>query len=308
MKSELNNAPLLISGREFTTEELVTIQETIGLFPNLSQHELAQTICENLGWVTPNGRNKVEACMQVLKKLAAQGLITLPAKRSQMGRQHRQVIPGPRTEPGPELIGEVRQYKPIEVQPVRSKEAIHLWNEYIERYHPLGYKRPFGAHQRYFIISGSGLRLGCLLFTASAWALIERDKWIGWTVIERSQRLHLIVNNTRFLIYPWVHIRNLASKALSYAARRIRSDWQKRYGYQPVLLETFVDGANYHGSCYRAANWLYLGQTAGRGRMDQHTQYLSTPKEIYVYPLVADWRPLLCSQEKEDGGRGVGAR
>ncbi|MEG3067688.1 MAG: DUF4338 domain-containing protein [Syntrophaceticus schinkii] len=168
-------------------------------------------------------------------------------------------------------------------------------NEYVHRYHTLGYKRPFGAHQRYFITTGTREKtpLGCLLFAAAAWALTARDEWIGWTQIDRSLRLNLVVNNTRFLIFPWVCVKNLASKSLSLAAKRIRSDWQKRYGYSPVLLETFVNPKKYRGTCYQAANWIYLGKTAGRGRMDRHTKRLLTPKDIYVYPLAADFRSQL---------------
>jgi len=127
---------------------------------------------------------------------------------------------------------------------------MRLWNEYMERYHILGYKRPFGAHQRYFILSRDERFLGCVLFSASAWALKARDEWIGWTEVDRSLRVNLIVNNTRFLIFPWVHVKNLASRALSLAVKRIGYDWQARYGYSPVLLETFVDAEKYHGTCY----------------------------------------------------------
>ena len=170
-----------------------------------------------------------------------------------------------------------------------------LWNEYVERYHSLGYKRPFGAHQRYFIWSGNvpKQRLGCMLFSASAWALSERDEWIGWSKEDRSQRLHLIVNNTRFLIFPWVQVKNLASKALSLAIKQVSLDWKERYGFEPVLLETFVDVEKYKGTCYQAANWVKLGLTAGRGRMDRHHKRLSSPKQIYMYPLRADFRAIL---------------
>jgi len=188
---------------------------------------------------------------------------------------------------------------PLEIEPALEPSAIHLWNEYVARYHPLGYKRPFGAHQRYFIVSRAGGQkrlLGCPLSAASAWALAARDAWIGWSPQDRSLRLHGIVNNTRFLIFPWVQIENLASKALAMAAKRLRADWQKRYGYVPVLLETFVDMAHYAGTCYLAANWLDLGETVGRGRMDRYREYPSTPKRILAYPLVRDFRVYLCGQ------------
>jgi hypothetical protein len=177
-----------------------------------------------------------------------------------------------------------------------GKEGIRLWNQYVDRYHPLGYKRPFGAHQRYFIVGKRQQRLGCLLFASSSWALAERDLWIGWTERDRAQRLNWVVTNTRFLIFPWVQVKNLASKVLSLAPSRVREDWQHRYGYRPVLLETFVDAERYRGTCYQAANWIRLGVTKGRGRMDRRKQYPSTPKVIFVYPLQEDFRSFLCGE------------
>jgi hypothetical protein len=230
--------------------------------------------------------------MQLLRKLESQGVIKLPAKRSKGGSKDQRITPTLQTDAPGEIILDLSQVG-IWVQPVRESAQIRLWNEYVERYHFLGYKRPFGAHQRYFILSDQGQPLGCVLFAAAAWALEARDQWIGWTRIDRSKRLHLVVNNTRFLIFPWVKVKNLASKSLSLAIKRIGADWQERYGYQPVLLETFVDKEKYHGTCYRAANWIYLGETAGRGRMDRYKQYLSSSKHIYVYPLHRDFRSIL---------------
>ena len=282
-----------LSGRNFTAQEIQDIQETIESC-GLSWKELLQTICEHLDWITPAGRYKVDSCAKALKKLEARGVVKLPVPRackaSAMG-----IAVGARTDPQNEVKGTVQNYAPIQLRPVTGKDGIGLWNEYVERHHVLGYKRPFGAHQRYFIESNGGGRLGCLLFASSAWALAERDRWIGWSERDRAERLNWVVANTRFLIFPWVRVRNLASTALSLAARRIGGDWQERYGYAPVLLETFVDGARYRGTCYQAANWIRLGMTAGRGRDDRHTQYVSTPKIVYVYPLRPDFRAHLCN-------------
>lgn len=283
------NTPLsFLSGREFTAQEIKDIQETVRVFWRLSWTELVQTICEHLGWVTPAGRYKVASCAKALVKLEALGLVKLPVRRESKA-SGQEIIVGAETDAEEEIVGTVRDVAPIELEPVAGKERIRLWNEYVHRYHPLGYKRPFGAHQRYFILGSLSRRLGCLLFASSAWALSERDAWIGWTERDRAQRLNWVVANTRFLVFPWVRIKNLASKALSLAAGRIREDWQRRYGYAPVLLETFVE-VERRGTCYQAANWIRLGVTTGRGRMDRHTQYLSTPKAIYVYPLVTDFR------------------
>ena len=288
------DAPILLSGRYFTVQELFEIQETIRLFPELSRTELAKTICENLGWVTPAGRYKTSSCQQLLEKLAGRDLITLPPKREyQINNEKGGIILGPTTAPAPLIEGQVTDLEPLEVLPVKSRDELRLWNEYVHRYHGLGYKRPFGAHQRYYIVSGDEQKLGCLLFAAAAWALAPRDEWIGWAEVDRSLRLNLIVNNTRLLIFPWVRVKNLASKTLSLVAKRIGFDWQERYGYSPVLLETFVDPEKYRGTCYKAANWIFLGQTAGRGRTERHNKRPFTRKHIYVYPLVADFRSCL---------------
>jgi len=265
----------------------------------LSWYELVQTICEHLEWVTPTGQYKVTSCANALGIMEARGWVKLPAKITMKGSKQKVVV-GEQSDPEPELKGTVGDHAPIEVAPVRAKDQMKLWNEYVERYHPLGFKRPWGAHQRYFIQSREGRRMGCLMFAAAAWALAERDQWIGWNARDRAERLNWVVANTRFLIFPWVHVRNLASRALSLAAGRIGADWEERYGYAPVLLETFVEPKHYQGTCYQAANWIRLGMTAGRGRYDRHTQYLSTPKILYVYPLRPDFRSYLC------GGNGQG--
>ena len=290
--TDTETSQTFLSGRYFTPQEILDIQETVGTFWRLSWTELVETVCEHLKWVTPAGRNKVDSCAKAMRKLEAQGLLKLPAKNS-VAKGKEKVEVGERTNPEEELTGTVRDFEPVQVAPVFGKEQIRLWNEYVERYHGLGYKRPFGAHQRYFILDGSVRRLGCLLFAASAWALSERDEWIGWSGRDRAQRLNWVVANTRFLIFPWVRVRNLASRALSLVAARIREDWRTRYGYEPVLLETFVAADRYRGTCYQAANWIPVGMTAGRGRMDRYSQYLLSPKIIYAYPLVADFRSYL---------------
>lgn len=254
-------------GRDFTAEELEQVRETIRVCRRLSRYELVLTLCENLGWVTPNGSYKEKACRQLLDRLEASGAVQLPPGRER--RRGREASPSltSRTEAPRELAGKLADFAPITVEPVGGREGNALWNEYVQRYHPLGYKRPFGAHQRYYILGADGReRLGCFLFAAAAWALAARDAWIGWTPRDRSQRLNGVVNNTRFLIFPWVQIPNLASKALALVTRRIRSDWQVRYGYKPVLLETFVDRTRYEGICYglpTGSNWARLPEGVG---------------------------------------------
>jgi len=280
----------LISGRYFSEQDLTEVKEIIWMFPNLSRTELANTICENLGWVTATGQPKTASCYQLFNKLEAEGAITLPPKQgNNTGGCEEKITFGPATEAGLPVEGTVADLEPLALKPLQGGEN-RLWNEYVQRYHVLGYKRPFGAHQRYFIVSEKVAKpLGCLLFAAAAWALSSRDQWIGWDKLDRHFRLHLILNNGRFLIFPWVRVKNLASKVLSLAVKRIGADWQERYGYSPVLLETFIDPEKYPGTCYRAANWIYLGRTQGRGRMDRYKKRRLSRKDIYVYPLTADF-------------------
>lgn len=297
--------PQVLSGRAFTRQEIRDIQETVGMYPRLSRTELVLTLCEHLGWVTEAGHYKVIACGKALEKLEARGLLQLPARRRLRGGWGRResIVLSADTAPEAEILGSVHDIAPVAVEAVRAKAERQRWDEYVERYHRLGYKRPCGAHQRYFVVGGDGRKLGCLLFAASAWALAERDAWIGWTASQRAQRLKLVVGNTRFAVFPWVRIKNLASKALSLAAQRIGEDWQQRYGYRPVLLETFVEVERYRGTCYQAANWIYVGQTQGRGRMDRYHQSQSPVKAIYVYPLVRDFRRILCGPASRGGLR-----
>jgi len=290
----------LISGRYFSEQDLMDVKEMARMFPNLSRTELANTICENLGWVTATGQPKTASCYQLFNKLEKEGLINLPPMQESMIRcPGDKVEIGPRTEAGERIDGKVSDLEPLDVEPLRRSSDNRLWNEYVHRYHALGYKRPFGAHQRYFIVSEKAAKpLGCLLFAAAAWALSPRDQWIGWDKNDRSQRLNLVLNNGRFLIFPWIRVKNLASKVLSLAIKRIRDDWFERYGYRPVLLETFIDPEEYRGTCYQAANWIYLGRTQGRGRMDRYKKRLLSRKDIYVYPLISDFRASLRGEEQ----------
>lgn len=303
MDENQSNEKFLLCGREFTNQELDDIKYTVKRFPKLSRKELSQTICENISWLTPNGEYKTSACLELLKKLQAAGSVQLPPLRNKnLTKRKKQVIITANSEPGLELHSSLADLEPIHLEPITDRAGRDLFSEYLERYHYLGYKRPFGSHLRYFIRAKDGLILGCLLFAASAaWALESRDSWIGWTEADRSQRLYLVVVNTRFLIFPWVHIENLASRVLSLAVKRIRHDWQRRYNYQPVLLETFVDTEKYAGTVYRAANWICLGETTGRGRMDRYNKASLPIKQIYVYPLVKHFRAYLLGERGEKG-------
>ena len=284
-------------GREITPQELEDIQETVKLFWRLSRAELAKTICENLEWFTASGGYKVDACMKLLEILEKKGLVRIPEKRSDLnGKKSLSLISlTARTEPQPDIVGALRDVAPVELEVVSERQETELWKEYMFRYHYLKYKKPFGCHLRYFIKSEQGI-LGCVFFAGAAKSMKRRDRWIGWTENQRLKNMGWVINNTRFLIFPWVRIRYLASHVLGQIARRIGRDWQDRWGYEPFLMETFVDPQRYEGSCYKASNWQYLGMTTGEGLVRVGKSYATTPKMIFVKPLVRNFGELLCSE------------
>jgi hypothetical protein len=191
--------------------------------------------------------------------------------------------------------GTVRDVAPVTLELVTQEEQRLLWRELVGRHHYLGHKVPFGAHLRYLIriARPEPMPVGCLQFSSPAWRMAPRDEWIGWDAETRKQNLQQIVNNSRFLILPWVKVRNLASSVLALAARQLPADWERAYGIRPVLMETLVDSARFSGTCYRAANWVYVGTTTGRGRMDRDRTVEKVPKEIFLHPLSRRFRTRL---------------
>lgn len=294
MRQRVSKEQLVHCGRAICIEELADIRETVAMCSGLSRSELALTISEHLEWRSASGSLKLDASLKFLEKLESQGLVKLPEKQAMSGSTRKQPLLTRRTEAGEPLEGIVGDLGSVNVVPVTESDEIGLWNEYMNRYHYLGYKQPFGYFQRYFITSERGL-LGCLLFSGAAKALRERDHWIGWSKNERLRNLGFVINNSRFLLFPWVQVKNLGSHTLGKAVRRLCADWQQRWGYQPVVVETFVDPEHFAGTCYRAANWLYLGQTTGMGLTRQGKDYTSSLKLIFALPLVADFRTVLCS-------------
>jgi hypothetical protein len=284
---------MTLSGREFKVKDFKLIKETISLFPALSRKELSKTLCEILEWYQANGEPKYLSCQKVLEKLEAWGHIKLPPLIKQKKGYHHKVVITEKSDPEASIFGQVDEYGPIVIEAINDRGQGRLWSEYIQRYHYLGHRNAVGSQQKYFIRFDSGELLGCILYSASAWAVGCRDKWIGWGKYERVKNLHLILSQSRFLIFPWIKVKNLASKVLSLSAKQVQKDWLRRYNFRPVMLESFVDKELFAGTCYKAAGWKYLGITTGRGRMDRYTRYLSSPKEVYVLPLCEEFRKAL---------------
>ena len=294
MKSIESIRKTTFSGRRFTRKQLSLVQETVRAFGNLSRSELALTVCEHLDWKTPGGSLKIQSSLKLLEALEAQGVIVLPPKKPRKAQVRR--VPKfnepPTTTP---VTCALTLATPISLRLVTNQEDRERWKAYIQAYHYLGYKHPFGAHLGYLVFSEAlQQEVGCLVFSASAsWALAPRDQWIGWDAKHREKLLSLILSNDRFLIFPWVQVPHLASHVLSLATKQIADDWTRAYGYRPVLIETFVDSTKFKGTCYQSANWTYLGQTQGRGRADVRHEGRETKKDIYVYPLQRDWQKSL---------------
>lgn len=294
------SGPIIQSGREITTADIQHAREVIELFSGLSRNELARTLCEHWDWVTASGAHKVDACVKLLEKLEAQGAVRLPEKHNNGAGGSKQVVSATeRTDAPPcEISGQLSDVGPVRLVMASSAEAKGLFDEYVQRYHYLGHKKPFGFRRRYFVESDQG-RLGCILLAGAARALAVRERWIGWSRGQRQKNLPWVVNNTRFLLFPWVRVRHLASHVLGQLARRVRRDWEEAWGFQPVLLETFVDPARYSGVSYRAAGWRLLGMTTGEGLRRPGRSYRTTPKAIYARPLVPDFREQLCTESLE---------
>ncbi|MHC1727527.1 MAG: Druantia anti-phage system protein DruA [Syntrophobacteraceae bacterium] len=281
-------------GREISREEIEEIRETVGVFQQLSREEPAVTICEHLEWFSASGSPKSDACLNLLLKLEPEGLLKLPAKKTSLRKAPGKPYPTQRTEPVSPIEGSLTDIGRVRLEMVGGREETQPWNEYVHRYHYLGYKQPFGCFARYFVESDHG-KLGYLLFFGAAKALRQRDRWIGWSESSRLRNLGQVVNNSRFVIFPWAKVKNLASHVLGQAVRRIRDDWEQRWSYRPVLLETFVDPMYFEGTCYRASNRQYLGMTTGEGLVRKGKSYTTSPRKIFVKPLADDFRTVLCS-------------
>ncbi|HBA89829.1 MAG TPA: hypothetical protein DCZ75_18115 [Geobacter sp.] len=281
--------PLILRfcGEQVAPDHLEVIRSVTGDCPGLSRTELASTICEILDWRRLNGRLKTVECRALLEELDGK-LLRLPPLRAGRPRGSR-TSTAPRTAPELSLTGTRRDFDPVEIVPVSGPQEQALWRSLVERHHYLGHRVPFGAQLRYFVRvhAPEPVIAGCLQFSSPAWRMEARDRYLGWDDAARRKNLQRVVSNSRFLILPSMRIKNLASSALSLACARLPGDWESRYGIRPWLLETLVDSARFSGSCYKAANWVQVGETTGRGRNDrEHLHHGESPKTIFLFPLV----------------------
>lgn len=274
--------------RVFAPEDVERVRTLIGAHPQASRQRLSYLICEALDWRKADGSLKDMSCRVALLRMHRQGLIELPAPRHKVNPSRSFARRTARAEPRGLLEASVQALGALRLELVQRTNSA-LWNEYIDRYHYLGYKPLAGAQLRYFAYAGERV-VGLFGFGAAAWKTGPRDAWIGWSREQRQRNLGAVVNNARFLILPWIRVPCLASKLLSMVSRVLAQHWAERYGYRPVLLESFVEVERFAGTCYRAANWRCVGRTQGRGKLGDHRLGQVPVKTVWVYPLARDFR------------------
>jgi hypothetical protein len=283
-------------GKTWTNEDIERIRTIISSSPQANRLTLSKMVCESFSWISPNGKLKEMSCRVAMLKMYRGGLINLPPPRTSP-RPSNGIFTSEKSDPEPDLYITLKDLKDLRIDLVPKGPKLRLWNEYISRYHYLGYKMLPGAQLRYFIIDGDRI-LGAMGFGAAAWKVAYRDRFIGWTSQEREQNLHFIINQSRFLILPWIHCKNLATKSLSLVNSRLSDDWQYHYGYRPVLVESFVDTTRFTGHCYKAGNWINVGLTQGRTRNDRYNNIQAPIKSIWLMPLKKNFKVVLCGGKR----------
>jgi len=292
------NEPSLIQGRQIGATDLEQVRQLLAGHPEWSRRRLSQHLATLWDWRNPAGQLKDMAARTLLLKLEQRGWITLPARRqvpsNRMRHKRMPAFQVPVAESP--VLEELNGLLPLEITEVsRLTHSRALFEDLLHRHHYLGYRSPVGENLQYLVSNRHGQPLACVLFGAAAWQCADRDEYIGWDAATRGQGLHLIANNTRFLIPSWVRVPHLASHLLSRVARRLSRDWQTKYGHPIYLLETFVQRDRFAGSCYRAANWQRVGQTKGRSRQNRPDgrRYGLPVKDVYLYPLHPRFRSRL---------------
>lgn len=276
-------------GRDFSQADISLVAELCRDAALPTRASIARELCARLGWADAMGRPKAMSARLALLRMGADGLVVLPPPANDHNANHRWPLKLPAGELPPTLRTSLGELGPMELAPVEGKAASARWNELVARHHYLGYSPLPGAQRRYFVVAG-GRTLALFGVSAAAWACKARDDFIGWGARERAEKLHLVVGNSRFLVLPWVEVPNLASAALGILRRGVGADWEEAYGYRPVLMETFVEVGRFSATSYRAAGWVHVGRTTGRGKLDREHKGGLAVKDVYCLPLVAGFR------------------
>ena len=284
---------MAIQGRQLVTDDIKLIQRLMADNPDWHRTRLSKELCRLWNWRTDKGLLKDMACRSMLRKLEQRQLIVLPVARTS-GNRARRIKDIPHScNP---IESSLHNLCPIQIVSIPGRgDSDDLFHCLMDRYHYLGCHGHVGEHIKYIVFDLYKRPLACLLFGSAAWKTIARDRFIGWNSSTRQARLTMMTNNTRFLILPWVKVKNLASFILGACTRGLREDWQNRYGHDLCLVETFVDRSRFTGTCYQAANWMRIGKTRGRSRQDRYHRLKVPVKDLYIYPLRADFKQRLCA-------------
>jgi hypothetical protein len=277
-------------GRDFSTTELDQIVQLIADNPEYHRADLSREVCRILQWYKADGGLKEMSCRVAMLRMHADGLIDLPTPRRTKPAL-LSFCSTSATDPKEPILHPVHHLGTLSLHLVGRNDS-SLWNEYIGRYHYLGYTPLPGAQLRYFVLLDQQV-IALLGFGAAAWQAAPRDDYIGWTHSLRKRHLPLVVNNARFLILPWIQVKNLASKILAMTVKQLPIDWQNQYQITPVLMETFVEKDRFAGTCYKAANWIHVGTTKGRGKLGPSGKQSVPIKDLLLYPLQKDFRRIL---------------
>jgi hypothetical protein len=284
--------PLTIRTRTIAESDLEFIQATINDHWDKGRTHISRVLCEKWSWYQHNGRLKDMACREVLLTLHRKGLISLPPPMSTPKNSNRnKSIPVIDVDQSP-MEGELSDFGPVCLKLVRHTELEPLYNSLIQHYHYLGYQQIVGAHLKYMAFINER-PVACLGWGSAAWRVKSRDVFIGWDKQTKDEHLHFVANNTRFLILPWISVKCLASKVLAMNARRICDDWLKIYNHPLYMLETFVEKDRFKGTCYKAANWTLVGQTAGTSKRGNSHFAHGRIKDVFLYPLRKDFKKRL---------------
>ena len=287
---------MVIQGRKLHAEDIGLIRSLLVEHADWCRTRISEELCHRWDWRNAQGRFKDMAARTLLLKLERAGHIQLPKRRHPSSNEFRNRNPLLVAHAAEPIRCALCDLRPLAVSIVEPGSAdLRLFNCLLSRYHYLGHRNTVGENIRYLAHDRAGRPVGCALFGSAAWKCAARDAWIGWDRGRREANLGLLTNNTRFPVLPWVSVPHLASHLLATFARRVRADWQSKYGHPIYALETFVDRDRFRGTCYQAANWVRLGATQGRTRNDREHHIRAAVKDVYLYPLGPNFRKELCA-------------
>jgi len=282
--------PLIIRNRKITDQDLEFIQAVVNEHWDKGRTHISKILCQKWNWIQPNGRLKDMGCRELLLTLHRKGLLDYPPSKC-IRSNKRKIVKNIEVDTTP-ISCDISDLGPVQVKMVRHTDLELLYNSLIDQYHYLGYVQIVGNHLKYMAFAGD-TPVACIGWGSAAWAVQSREEFIGWAQPVKNKNLHFVMNNTRFLILPWVTVKCLASKVLALNIKRISSDWVKVYNYPLYMLETFVEQDRFKGTCYKASNWIQVGETKGTSKKGHKHLKHGKIKDVYLYPLKKNFKKLL---------------